>query len=209
MPPVSQLRGRSAHRRLLFPGGAGGGDRSPGPPGSPGAPCPSPSRVLCQQRWRGLTLPSSGSFAEPGPPLSPAVSPCPCTPRGAAPGAPTPLSPSLKSAGGGGATVPLAITLARIGPAWVRPPKAGAGSARRGGGWHPESHRFPGVAAGGSGGSCGAELGCTAQGGGGWGAKGTANPCAWLGCGSCLCWTARSRDPPVRCGRVLPLRRLA
>lgn len=123
-PPVSQLRGHSAHRRLLFAGERVAEAGPQGHPGHLGHPVPSPSRVLCQQRWRGLTLPSSGSFAEPGPPLSPAVSPCPCTLWGAALRAPTPPSPS-RNPRGWGATFPLAITLARIGPTWVCTPKSG------------------------------------------------------------------------------------
>lgn len=64
-----------------------------GHPGHPGTLSPSPSQVLCQQRWRGLTLPSSGCFAEPGPPLSPALSPCPCTLWAAGPGLQLPPLP--------------------------------------------------------------------------------------------------------------------
>lgn len=67
-------------------GEVGGGGGSPGPPGSPGHPVPSPSQVLCQQRWRGLTLPSSGCFATavPGSVRVPATRPPPQT-RGAKP----------------------------------------------------------------------------------------------------------------------------
>lgn len=91
--PCHNSAGAQPRRYLFLAGKGGGGGGSPGPPGSPGHPVPSPSQVLCQQRWRGLTLPSSGCFADPGPPLSPPLSPCPCAPRAAAPALRPPFSP--------------------------------------------------------------------------------------------------------------------
>ncbi|KAM6043583.1 uncharacterized protein LJ206_018974 [Theristicus caerulescens] len=147
--PCHSSAGAQPRLHLFLPGEGGGGGGSPGPPGSPGHPVPSPSQVLCQQRWRGLTLPSSGCFTEPGPPLSPALSPCPCALRAAAPGVqPPPPVPQTR-----GTKAPLAITLASIRaagdlPGFV-PRKLALAWLGGGGSRQPESHQLPRVEAGG------------------------------------------------------------
>lgn len=174
-----------------------------GHPGHPGTLSPSPSQVLCQQRWRGLTLPSSGCFAEPGPPLSPALSPCPCTLWAAGPGLQLPPLPKPR-----GRWSRCPSPLPGSGHLGFCPPKARFGLAG-GGGWESAPQKPPAPQGGSRGfleavGCCGGELGCT-----GTGRRGGQQKAfdAWLGGGSCLCGK-RGPETPILFGGILPLRRL-
>lgn len=168
-----------------------------GHPGHPGHPVPSPRQVLCQQRWRGLTLPSSGCFCPAAAALSPLLRPCPRSVLAAAQGpqhSPPPphtwnakaslpiteIGPRKDPPG----FVPQEIGLSRLGAAGRLSPAAWGGSGEFGGAV----------------GCCREELRCTGM----RVERGTAKCSASAGCRSCLCGE-HGPETPTGSGRTLPL----